>query len=93
MAYELLILSITMNAKPKVQNITGLVVPSEWNDSGEPTEIKICTPGEVDYVIIEDKKGKRLYKFLHQFVKVSGVIKLKQPKNEIEIKSLHKENT
>ncbi len=84
-------ITFIMSVKAKIQNIAGLVIPSEWDDGGRPVEIKICAPDEVDYFVIENKKGKRLYKFLQQFVKVTGVVKLKGSKKLIEIKSLNKE--
>jgi hypothetical protein len=56
------------------EHIFGLVTAYDWDASGSPTKVKICTPGEVDYFVVDNEKGKALLDHLRTRVAVRGRI-------------------
>lgn len=79
-----------MKEKSELATITGLVTPAEWDEDGNPTEVKICTPGEVDYLVIKNKKSAQLLKHLKEVIKVKGFIKTMYSQNTIEVQTIKK---
>ena len=54
--------------------IFGLVTAYDWDAFGNPTKVKICSPGEVEYFVVDNDKGKVLLHHLRSSVKVKGRI-------------------
>jgi hypothetical protein len=54
--------------------LTGIIVPFDWDQDGNAISIAISTHGEEEYLICNDDKGKNLYKFIQDSVKVRGQI-------------------
>lgn len=51
---------------------TGIVNPTDWDDNGNIIEISLSLPGEIDYIIESNKKGKKLQKLLNKEIRVLG---------------------
>ncbi len=59
--------------KNKAVTVTGIIVPVEWNENGNPVVIAISSHDEQEFIIDNrNKKGKKLEKSLRQNVKVIG---------------------
>lgn len=54
--------------------IFGLVTAYDWDATGNPTKVKISSPGEVDYFVVDNEKGKILLQYLRSRVQVRGRI-------------------
>ena len=60
-----------MNAKTTCR-VKGVIVPSDWTDSGEISMISVCTIDENEYRIELSRKGKELFKKINQQVEIEG---------------------
>ena len=54
--------------------VRGIVVPSEWDDDGNVTGISLETDTELDYRLSWNGNGKKLLKYLKDFVEITGVV-------------------
>lgn len=54
--------------------LKGIIIPVEWDHNGNATTIAISTHGEEEYLICNDNKGKKLFKFIQESVKIRGEI-------------------
>jgi len=54
--------------------IRGILVPLDWDEDGNVLAIAVSTPGEQEYVVEEDSKGKELLGVIRQEVEVTGVV-------------------
>lgn len=51
----------------------GILVPADWNESGEPIRIALSTYGEEIYIVDPDNEaGRALQELVHQKVRVAG---------------------
>jgi hypothetical protein len=71
-------------------NISGIVIPVNWDAYGNVVELAIATRKEEEYFIEHDDKATKLKSFLRQEVEISGVLKNKGERKIIKIKSLRK---
>jgi hypothetical protein len=56
--------------------IRGLLVPADWDDRGNITEMAVSTHFEEEYFIEQNARGEALLPFLRQKVKVIGCVKI-----------------
>jgi hypothetical protein len=63
-------------ALKKAKNIilTGLVIPTDWNDEQEVTAAALATADEKEYRIGGNKKGKELLSHLQRQAEVTGTL-------------------
>lgn len=61
--------------KNKNATIEGLVTASGWDDEGNVTEVTIAATDEVDYVVMDSVKGKKLFNLIHQHVRATGMVR------------------
>ena len=54
--------------------LKGIIIPIDWDKNGNATAIAISTHGEEEYPIFNNNKGKKLFKFIQDSVKVRGKI-------------------
>jgi hypothetical protein len=54
--------------------VTGLVIPVSWDGEGNPCSTSIHSPGEIEYFVEQDQKGKELLKLARQEVEITGVL-------------------
>ena len=71
-------------------NISGIIIPVDWDAMGNITGMAIATHQEEQYFIEDDDEAARLRSFLRQEVKITGVLKIKGGKEIIEIKKVTK---
>ena len=72
----------------KLTTVRGIVIPVEWDGEGNALAVAILSPDEQEYVIEQDKKGKKLIGLIRQEVEVSGVvIKVIKGSKTITVKS------
>jgi hypothetical protein len=81
-----------MKASKQVKVIEGLITASDWDDNGEPTEVKICSSGEIDYLVEKSSKGDRLLAKVREFVKVEGAVTESGSTKSIKIKAILSKN-
>ena len=55
--------------------IRGLLVPMDWDERGNITEIAVSTYFEEEYLIEKNVRGEALLPFLRQKVKVIGLVR------------------
>ncbi len=53
-------------------SITGIIVPSDWDDNDNLIEIAIQTIDEEEYIIKQNKRGRELLDMIEQEVEVVG---------------------
>lgn len=58
--------------KSKKCRITGIIVPSEWTDSGGISNISLLTPDEKEYQVDLNKSGRELMKKINEQVEIEG---------------------
>ena len=56
--------------------IRGLLVPIDWDEKGNITEIAVSTYFEEEYLIEKNVREEALLPFLRQKVKVIGLVKM-----------------
>lgn len=54
--------------------ITGILIPMDWDEHGNILAIAVSTPGEQEYVVEENSKGKELLGVIREEVEVTGVV-------------------
>lgn len=55
---------------------TGIVVPIEWDEAGNPLAIAIATEDEQEYRIADDgRQGRALRKLLRRRVRITGTLR------------------
>jgi len=64
---------IKMKEKKNAESsITGIIVPSDWDDNDNLIEIAIQTIDEEEYIIKQNKRGRELLDMIEQEVEVVG---------------------
>ena len=58
--------------------VEGLVLPASWDEVGKPWAFKISSPGELNYLIVDDVKGRKLKHLLRQYVRLFGRLEIGQ---------------
>jgi hypothetical protein len=61
--------------KPKrslKQTVTGIIVPQMWDDNGKVIGLSIQAFDEREYIVKAYKRGKELFEFINENVKVTG---------------------
>jgi hypothetical protein len=61
-----------MRKKPVA--IRGVIIPADWDEAGNVTEVAISAQNEVEYRIDLVARGKELMAFLNREVEVSGKV-------------------
>ena len=55
--------------------VRGIVIPVEWDDEGNALATTISSPGEEEYLVEHDAKGKELLRLIRQEIEVSGIVR------------------
>ena len=55
--------------------ITGIITPSAWDESFNVVGVKISTAGEQEYLIDVEGKGKELFRFVRQHLRIRGRVR------------------
>ena len=76
-----------MNKSPE-EFIFGLVTACEWYGQGNPTRVKICADGEVDYFVSENELSHALLKYLRTWVFLKGRVLNFDSKKIIDIEEI-----
>jgi hypothetical protein len=71
-------------------NISGIIIPVDWDANGNVVKMAIATHTEEEYFIEDGDKDDRLWSFLREEVKITGVLKRKAGKKIIRIKEISK---
>ncbi len=75
-------------ARHALTTIKGIVIPVEWDEDGNALSIIISSPGEQDYFVERDAKGKELLRHLRQEIEVSGIVRMGiKGRNTIRVRS------
>ena len=56
--------------------IRGLLIPFDWDEKGNITEVAVSTYFEEEYLIEMNGRGEALLPFLRQKVKVIGLVRM-----------------
>jgi hypothetical protein len=63
------------DARTGTFSTTGIVIPAEWNESGEPVRMALSTYGEEMYIVDSgNEAGKAILHLVHQKVRVEGSV-------------------
>lgn len=60
--------------KTQTTTLTGIVIPTDWNDHHEVVAAALATADEREYRIGANRKGKELLDLLQQPVEVTGTL-------------------
>jgi hypothetical protein len=55
--------------------VAGIVIPVEWDEEGNVLATIISSPGEEEYLVEADPKGKELLGLVRQEIEVSGIVR------------------
>ena len=66
--------------------IRGLIVPSEWDDTGNVISISISTFNEDEYLVDKDSISKKLLSYMREGVEASGFVREEEGMKRIKIK-------
>lgn len=84
-----LALLITMKMN-HLNPVFGLVTACDWDEKGLPVRIKICAPGEVDYYVLENDRGRQLMTCIREWVEITGRVTDVDAMKIIEVESFVK---
>lgn len=56
-------------------NIKGILIPVDWDDSGNAIRAAIFTGNEEEYLVEENEKGKKLLVLMQQMVEIKGMVR------------------
>jgi len=76
--------------KTELVTLKGIIVPVDWDSKGNAVAIAISTHGEQEYLICNDNKGKKLFNFIQDLVKVRGKISEVSGIKSIKINNMEK---
>ena len=68
----------------------GIIIPVDWDNKGNAVAIAISAHGEEEYLIYNDNKGKKLFNFIQDLVKVRGKISEVSGIKSIKINNMEK---
>jgi len=66
--------------------IRGIIVPSEWDDTGNVISVSISTFNEDEYLVDKDSISKKLLSYIREGVEVSGFVREEEGIKRIKIK-------
>jgi len=55
--------------------VRGIVIPVAWDGEGNALSASISCPGEQEYFVQQDQKGKELLKLTREEVEITGILK------------------
>jgi len=72
----------------KLTVITGLVIPVDWDEQGNPTRTAIFSEDEQRYFVEHDRMGSELLSLLQQEVELEGIVRpIARSENTVTVKS------
>ncbi len=72
----------------KLTVITGLVIPVDWDEQGNPTRTAIFSEDEQRYLVEHDRMGSELLSLLQQEVELEGIVRpIARSENTVTVKS------
>lgn len=75
-----------MKAGENLTTVRGVVIPIDWDESGNAISVAISSHDENEYHVNEDEKGKQLLALTQEEVEVSGVVREKEDKRLISVR-------
>ena len=54
------------------QTVTGIIIPQRWDSKGNVTGVSIQAFDESEYIVNVYKRGKELFDFINEKVRVTG---------------------
>lgn len=75
-----------MKAGEKLSTVRGVVIPIDWDESGNAISVAISSHDEKEYHVSKDEMGKQLLALIQQEVEVSGIVREKEDKRLITVK-------
>jgi hypothetical protein len=73
-------------AHSKWITIRGLVIPAEWDETGNVIALAISTFDEDEYIIEKNREEGRLYSLIRKEIEASGIIRDSKGKKRIEVR-------
>lgn len=80
------------NSDHKQITIRGLIVPSEWDDTGNVISISISAFNEDEYLVDKDSISKKLLSYMREGVEASGFVREEAGIKRIKIKKYRLKN-
>jgi 5S rRNA maturation endonuclease (ribonuclease M5) len=75
-----------MKAGENLTTVRGVVIPVDWDESGNAISVAISSDDENEYHVKEDETGKQLLGLTQEEVEVSGVVREKEDKRLISVR-------
>ena len=54
--------------------VRGILIPVEWDEDGNALAVAVSAPGEKEYIVQQDSKGKELLALMRREIEIVGVI-------------------
>jgi hypothetical protein len=67
-------------------SVTGVVVPTDWDEEGNVVGIAISSHDEIEYFVGKKGKGPELLPFIRKEVEVRGVVREEENRKVITIR-------
>ena len=78
-----------LSAEDRLTTIRGLIIPVNWDDRGEVTEIATSTFDEEEYLLDYNKKIDRLFSLIRKEVEVTGYVRTEKGKKIMKVQKFH----
>lgn len=68
---------VTLEREGMVQGLTrvaGIISPCDWDEAGNPTQLQVCTPGEIDFTLEDNDVSRQLYDHVQRTMVLFGTI-------------------
>jgi 5S rRNA maturation endonuclease (ribonuclease M5) len=75
-----------MKTGENLSTVRGVVIPVDWDESGNAISVAISSHDENEYHVNKDEKGKQLLALTQEEVEVSGIVREKEDKRLISVK-------
>jgi hypothetical protein len=69
--------------KDQTATLTGIIIPTDWNDDQEVIALALATADETEYRIGGNRKGKELRGCLQRQVEVTGLLNLDEKSRQV----------
>jgi hypothetical protein len=69
--------------KDQATTLTGIIIPTDWNDDQEVIALALATADETEYRIGGNRKGRELRGYLQRQVEVTGLLNLDEKSRKV----------
>lgn len=73
--------------------VEGIIIPANWDNKGNVVGLAIATRDEAEYLITDKDQVARLKPLLRQEVEITGILRIREGRSIIKVKTCSKLQT